>query len=1019
MLPANPFLQLTYPRLKSALPRVHNLIWNEVIPLKIAFGGNERDPVSVEKARQRSFKPVELPFTWGKLFDQGWFKISLPRDLPKQTTPLYLHWQEQGEATLYVDGVPHYGFDVAHRYCTLPIKAKELLVESLCLQSAIWHPAATGLDPAGSVVSKVALFTRNEQAWKAYHDLIVLTDLLEEEMKANFPLNKPSAVGIGFHPAVENVSPDYRQLLRRLDDAVNALDAGGIPALQSVLDAAFRDLRGRALPLSASLTGHAHIDLVWLWPERAGEAKAVHTFSTMNRLMDLYPEFRFAYSQPASYEAVERRSPKLMRAVQKRIAEKKWEPVGATEVESDTLIACGEALARSFLVGQERFRRLQGKPSRVLWIPDVFGYSGCLPQLMRQTGVDYFFTTKLTWCNLNKFPYSSFLWRGFDGSEVIVHVTQDNGYNQSVSAHEIKTGALAHRQSDVHREFLAPTGFGDGGGGPTEEMCERARRMADLAALPKVAWSRIDDFFERMDPIRSELPAFQGELYLEYHRGILTTHGGLKARFRAAERALQTWEAVRSVTSGRPLDEPVWRRLIFAQFHDYIPGSSIREVYEEGFAELEGIAENGLASSRNELSGGSAKSRRPALFNPLPLPQAVLLSGKKGQPARPVMLPPLTGRAVDKLDALPVFAPVTASATQLQTERVQVTFDTKGLIRQLVIDGQPIAQQGPLGGLMLYPDQAHMFDAWELDRQTLSLGRAPKAAAKLVSHHAAEFEAETVFEQQLSEKSSVRIRYSVDVCHPVLRIEYDFDWNDGGFLIKALFPTAYSGRSARYGAPFGSVLRSQQPGLPRDEAQFEVPGSRYAVVCDDGEQEGLAIITEAKYGFSCRDGTLGLSLLKSAYITGEDASHRRLFPKGLRRPGWTAVHSDIGPQKVRLAVARHQGSAPRTESAAALADLLFTPPMAYQGNDVSSGFEGLEGGDTLLPTWAKPEGKGVWTLRLNETSGRRGEARLQLAPGWTATQVDLSGTPLAGPKSVRTIKFKPYDLISLRISSAG
>ncbi|MEI9999992.1 MAG: hypothetical protein WDO13_12960 [Verrucomicrobiota bacterium] len=204
------------------------------------------------------------------------------------------------------------------------------------------------------------------------------------------------------------------------------------------------------------LTGHAHIDLVWLWPEKTGEYKARHTFATMSRLIDHYPEFVFGYSQTASYDAVKRSAPKLADQVKKRIAAGRWDPVGALEVESDTLMACGEALARSFRLGQEGFRRLQGRPSRVLWIPDVFGYCGSLPQIMRQSGVDYFFTTKLTWSNINRFPYSSFRWVGIDGSEVVVHVTQENGYNQAVTAQELRTGAKAYRQSDVHDEFLAP-----------------------------------------------------------------------------------------------------------------------------------------------------------------------------------------------------------------------------------------------------------------------------------------------------------------------------------------------------------------------------------------------------------------------------------------------------------------------------------------------------------------------------------------------------------------------------------
>ena len=438
MLPENPFLQLTFPRATRALSRVQALIWTEIAPVACSFAGSHSSPISWASARKLDFKAVSQPFYWGQLFDQGWFKLDLPRLQTK--APIYLHWEDQGEGTAYVDGVPYYGFDVAHRHCVLPEKTSTVYIESLCLQSAIWHPNATGLDPQGSKLSKAALFTRDERAWQSYHDLRVLYDIAMVEGKAHNPALPPKSSGIGHHQPIEIVSPLYRRLLRALDDAVNALDAGGLPALQKSLRQAYRKFAGRADRMRAVLTGHAHIDLVWLWPERTGEYKATHTFSTMNRLMDIYPDFTFGYSQTASYDAVERISPRLMGQVKKRIASGRWEALGATEVESDTLIACGEALARSFILGQRSFKRLQGKPSRILWLPDVFGYGGCLPQIMQQTGVDYFFTTKLTWSNLNLFPYSSFIWRGIDGSEVLVHVTQENGYNQQALPQETPTG---------------------------------------------------------------------------------------------------------------------------------------------------------------------------------------------------------------------------------------------------------------------------------------------------------------------------------------------------------------------------------------------------------------------------------------------------------------------------------------------------------------------------------------------------------------------------------------------------
>jgi alpha-mannosidase len=1005
MLPENPFLQLTLPRVSRALSRIQSLIWTEIAPVSCLFGGAQAAPVPWELARKLAYKPVRLPFRWGQLFDQGWFQLEIPK--VKAKGPVYLHWEDQGEGTLYLDGVPFYGFDVAHRYCALPEKVDKVYIESLCLQSAIWHPAATGLDPKGSKLGNAALFTRDELAWEAWHDLQMLFEIALEEAKANFPAVPPKLGGVGYQQPVDIVSPLYRRLLRALDDAVNALDVGGLPAIRKSLKLAYKKFEGQADRIRAVLTGHAHIDLVWLWPERTGEYKATHTFSTMNRMMDLYPEFVFGYSQPASYDAVKRISPKLMDRVQRRIKSGKWEALGATEVESDTLMACGEALARSFLLGQKGFTRLQGKPSRVLWIPDVFGYCGSLPQIMRQTGVDYFFTTKLTWSNINLFPYSSFIWRGIDGSEVLVHVTQENGYNQAVTPEEIRRGARAYRQSDVHDEYLAPTGYGDGGGGVTEEMCERARRLKSLAGMPEVGWGRVDEFFDKLNQVRGKLPSWQGELYLEYHRGVLTTHGDLKARFRECERALQVWEAARCATGGGELDDRPWRRLVFAQFHDYIPGSSIWEVYEEGLAELAEISANAVESAANELG----KGKSPALFNPLPVERIHLLEDN----SKAVRLAPLSGMPLADLLALEPAKPVQATAKKIESDSVKATFDAKGRIASLAFGKNEIALRAPLAELTIFPDYPHNFEAWEIDRQSLSLGRAVESLAEASVLSEGGLQGAVEFRRKLSEKSSVIVRYRLDAFQPVLHLEYDIDWHEEQALLKAVFPTAYTGRTARFGAPFGSVQRGQQAGPSRDEAMFEGAASRWAIVGDDSDTEGLGVITEAKYGFSCRDGELGVSLLRSPRVTGEDPGHSRLFPASLRRGKGRASCSDQGRHLIRLALCFHSPQNSRENLAPTLADSLFTPPISYTGAAVSAGLLGLDGLESLVPTWAKPAvgGQG-WILRLHETMGRRGKVRLRLADGLKAYKTDLS-EQVKATKPIRDVMVKPYELISLQI----
>ncbi len=1019
MLPANPLLQLVPARVSAALNRVRGLVWREVARVS-DIRATAAAPVhrTFAEAKREPLAPVATPAHWGKLWDQRWFKLVLPAAL-RGRGDLYLAWNDQAESTLYVDGRPHYGFDVAHKQAPLPAGSRELWIEGVVCQTGVWHPDATGLDAAGSRLDGARILERDEAHWGLYHDLLALDGLAREELRTFFGEDSVKFGGFGERPVLHKVSPLLRRLLRGLEEGLDAYETGGAAAARRRLARLFRELPAAPTATRALLTGHAHIDLVWLWPEKVGEFKAVHTFATANRLFERYPEFRFGYSQPASYAAVGRRAPALLAEVKKRIREKRWDAIGATEVESDTLLACGEALARSFLVGQRRFAELRGSPSRLLWLPDVFGYAPCLPQLMRETGVEYFYTTKLAWSGLTRFPHSSFVWRGHDGSEVVCHISHEGGYNQQATAGQLRLGELAHRQSDTHPEFIAPTGFGDGGGGVTEEMCERARRYADLAGLPRAEWGNLEPFFDRLNKLRPALPVYQGELYLEYHRGTYTTHGDIKAGMRRAERALQAHEAARCALGRGPIDEHAWRRVIFAQFHDYIPGSSIHEVYDEARVELADLARGAREAASRELGAKGA----PALFNPLPRPRLHLLGAREDGGVDAVTLPPLAGAPLAGLERVEGLAPVRATARRLENGRVRADIDPLGRVSRLVVDGREIALRAPLGELVVYPDRPHLFEAWDIDRHSLALGEPVRTKAKLSLERADAAGATIACARSLGEAGEVTIRYTLEAGAAHLRVEVELDWRRPEALLKIIFPTAYAGRQARYGSPFGSVSRGQVPGELADEAKWEVPASRWAAVTDETESDGLFVVTESKYGFGCRDGALSLSLVRSAKITAEGGGDHSYgsHPATIRRTRAASLFSDMCAHRIALALGRHDAGAPREEQAAALADTLFTEPVAYRGGVAGAGLLGLEGGETLHPVWAKPAeaGKGAWVLRLNETLGRRGRSLVRLAPGWRARRVDLLERPLAGGVRVArggvAVDYTPYALVSLLV----
>jgi len=1001
MFRSNPFLQLVPNRVAAALSRLRDVVWTRHTELDVEASRSRPEHIDLAAARKLPRRKASAGIAWGRLFDQRWCRVVMPptvRDAP------YLEWQDQGEATLYVDGVPFYGFDVAHRHVRLPAGVREVWVESLCVQSAIWHPDATGVSRDGSIFTGAYLCTRDDEAWHAYHDLKCLNDLMLLERTGGAKLNI-----FGQQAPVSQCSPFQRQLLRALDELCDAFDTGGPSALRRIAAKAYAEFRQSKPFVRAALTGHAHLDLVWLWPERVGEAKAVHLFATANHLMSLYPEYRFAYSQPASYAAVGRRSPALIARVKRRMRTGQWQATGALYVESDTLLACGEALACSFVCGQEDFVRLRGEPARLLWLPDVFGYAGCLPQLMRLAGVEYFFTTKLTWSAINRFPHSSFVWRGTDGSEVVAHVTQDTGYNNWLTVEQLVAGARGHAQSDVHREFLHPTGYGDGGGGPSEEMCERARRLDALPGLPAVAWDQPENFFARLGRLRDRLPVHQGECYLEYHRGTYTTHSDLKGAFRALECALQVREAAAVALGQSPDLGAVWRRLIFAQFHDYIPGSSVPEVYAEGVPELRRHAEQEIGAARTSLHAARGEA---CVFNAVPLPRRVIHGN------RLIELPALAGVALASA-AVKDFEPVVAHGRTLSNGRVTARLDARGELVALEIDHQTIALRPGVGRLIVYPDRSANFEAWDIDRQALALGQpvlTPATITAAVEHSGVRGTISVT--RCVGHASRATVRYVLEASASVLRIEIDLDWREQETLLKLHVATDYRGPFARCGAPFGSVLRPQQPISDHAEAMWEMPASRWVAVTDDGGTAGLAVITENKYGFSVHEGNVGVSLVRSPRITGFE-EHKKVYPPGLSRLPVCSIYSDQGSHHTRLALAPYAASAARLAQPAALADTLFAPAIEYRGHAISApGWRGLDGGETLIPCWAKPAARGAWVLRLHETGGARGTARVTLATGWSAQKVDLFGRSIDQPIRAGELDFRPHEIIGLRLTSS-
>jgi alpha-mannosidase len=917
--------------------------------------------------------------------------------------------------------------DVAHAYCPLPDRACTLYLDCGLYQTAIWHPGAAP-DRWGFRFEGASLRLRNEEAWRVWHDWDALQQLMDRLLEVEG--DRSERASHRYKRPLREISPLLRRLLRDLDRACDDFDTDGLAALSELLPGLFDRYRAEHWQPKLALAGHAHLDLVWLWPERVGARKAIHTFATTLRVMERYPDFTFTQSSPGLYDQVRERAPELYLQIRERIDQGRWEPTGALEVEADTLIPCGEALARCVVYGQRRFAALRGgELCRTAWLPDVFGYSACLPQILKLAGCQSFFTTKLTWSALTRFPHQSFLWRGPDGSEVLTHLAFTR-YNGTVHLADMVGCARAYRQSDVHDELLVPRGYGDGAGGPTEEMVERAARLADLAGVPRTSWSKVEDFFDRLHQVRDELPRFQGELYLEVHRGTLTSQSRYKAAYRACELALQAREAARVVRGKGPVGYEAWRRVLFAQFHDALPGSSIGEVYAELTPELERLAERQREQARRELKGRAA-GRGFTIFNPLPFGRNCLVEADVrelgGYHIRsltsdlgdmvPVQLTPEGDRALFARE-LPALGSQTLSPGELgrsvssdsqlsvtpgwlDNDLLRAEFDPEGQLRSLAFEGAPLPLEGG-AGLLIAPDHPVSWDAWDIERYTLDLARPAASRLKLKVRESGPVRATLEGRSKLGEVSELTLRYQLWAGLPYLLIELEVDWREEHRLLRFEARTGSIAQTARFGCPFGSIERVQVPSRDEQEAQWEVAGSRWAAVGDADASKGLALFTEAKYGFSCRDGTLGVSLL--------------------RAPTYPDPNCDKGRHLIRLALGPHLTETTDVRlSTAAAAEALFVPALIVAGDTLAKSPFDLTDIGSLVPSWVLPaeDGDG-WVLRLHEAMGKRGEALLWL-PGAprSVEMVDLLERPIAPVEpfggGAWRLGYRPYQVVSVKV----
>ncbi|MFM1803986.1 MAG: hypothetical protein RL136_865 [Planctomycetota bacterium] len=1065
------------PNLQYAAIRYENfhneILLPQVFPMREALGvsmwrapgtGLDTAHPSLAEAKRAKYRPVELGLRWGPVWSTAWFRLRGRVPAAMRGHTVALRFSCGTEATLWNDGAPVQGFDPYRDLAYLWPSARggekvDLLVEGACNLplgiSTFWwdHPEqqARWREPNPGRLESAELVVVDEAAWRYAQAWDFLRKLLL---------------------ALPEESPRATEIANGLRDIHACIDASDpVPGMEDTAEALDELVKGGVHePATACIAvGHAHIDTAWLWPLRETRRKCVRSFANVLRLQERFADFHFLCSQAQQYEYVKEDAPSLYAQIKRRVKEGRWEPGGAMWIEPDCTCPSGESFVRQIVHGTGFWTREFGDAGRqrFLYLPDTFGFPPCLPQIARKAGLDTFITNKMSWCETNRFPHVTFMWRGLDGTELLTHLTPGHNYNSSIEPKDMLYGERNLVVQDGQSFFssaipmwLQPFGFGDGGGGPTDAQIARAELAADCAGVPRFEQHRVDVFCGRLHAGREALESadrplasWDGELYLELHRGTYTSQAWLKRQNRLAESLLRDVESLAcSLPAMKPrdregvrarLDRP-WKTLLLNQFHDILPGSSIEAVYRDAREDHAAISEV-VHAERDVLEAAFAAiadtdgMRMPLLVrNPSSIARSGVVAVADGL-VHVSDVPALGVQVVDaaEIGALPEPVEVKASARAVTISNgvVRAVIDLAGRVAELEhLPTRRIANQRdargralPINQLALYEDRPRRWEAWDTDRDYFDKCELVDGDCEIAvtEHHP--LRGEVRVERAIGARSRIWQTYRLDAGSGSLEVRTEVDWHEDQRLLRALFPFAVRARHAWFGTQYGAIERPIHRNTSWEEARFEVPGHSWMDVSEPGF--GVAVLDDGRYGRSAiatADGaTLGLSLLKSPFFpdpTCDRGAHAFNYALMPHAADWREAGVDHAADRLReplralaLAKPRRRGAAAkrggraggsaRLRGAWAPFDILSAAPMRVE-----------------VSAWKPAEDGRGRILRLVETRGARGDVQVF----WNIDASKVSSVDLLERRSAHEglvhakgaatlLRMKPFEVVTLRV----
>jgi len=968
-------------------------------------GPSER--ISYAEATKLKFREAALGEALGPLWSTYWARVTVRVPESWRGSRVDLYWDSRSEGLLWLDGRSSQGLNIGRNTARLTPAAKG--GETITVHIEIACNRAFGANEAGApakepyVLQACEIRRFDPEGWALFHDFDVLRQLEADREPPQTPRSTGGVAPKIVRPALDTTWAG--KLLHDLNEACNAIDPDDRatwPAGRAILQRLLGATNG-AVTHELSAIGHAHIDTAWLWPIEETRRKCQRSFANVLALMDEYPQFKFACSQAAQYVMMEESDPDLFARIAARVKSGQWIPIGGSWVEPDCNLPSGESMCRQFLYGQRYFEKTFGARSRVFWNPDVFGYAGQLPQLMREAGMDRFLTQKLSWNRFTTPPHHSFFWRGIDGSEVLTHFPPVDTYNGMATMEELRYHAANYKDADRTAEALYLFGYGDGGGGPDAFMIEQLARAKDLLGVPRSETRDPNDFFDRLERNAGNFTNVEGELYFEYHRGTYTSQAEVKRLNRLVEGRLQDLEylCAASVLAGKPAPsrgeiEALWRVLLTNQFHDILPGSSIGEVYVRTRRELGELAET-VAGLTQRLLDGLAKGSAATPVNTIGFARAEIAAAPDGTLHFVEAQPFAAGRIAKTRDGVRIDE--SADGIRIENGQIAALLSRDGAVLSLIhkASGRE-ALAGAANRFVLFDDRPTEYEAWDIDPFALETGRETQAAERCEIVARGPLRGEVTFERRICKASAMVQTVRLDAGSGQLEFDTTIDWAERRTLLKAVFPLAAKAPRAAYETMYGTVERPTHASTDADLAQYEVPGHRWADLSEPGF--GISLLSDARYGYATFDNVMSLSLLRGT-----------MSPD----PG-----GDLGVHHFRYALYPHDGDWRAGGTVAAA--LRFNRPLLWSKGApdavIAKTLVTVDAPSVVIDTIKPAEDGRGFVVRLYESSGSAVRARLSF--GVPVRGVALSNTLEDAGEALDakdcTLTLRPFQIATLRIS---